>query len=105
MLALPCATPVAIPELLIVTTEVVLEAQLTEEVQFELEPSEYPQVAAYCCVPRACNTTDDGVTVMLCMLGALEFPIVILPVPPLEKLRTPAESVVALAGAPDPEIA
>jgi hypothetical protein len=38
--ALPCATPVAIPELLTVTTPVELDAQVAVDVQFVLDPSE-----------------------------------------------------------------
>jgi hypothetical protein len=40
MFALPCPTPVAIPELLMVTTFSELDAQVTEDVQFTLDPSE-----------------------------------------------------------------
>jgi hypothetical protein len=46
MLASPCATPVAIPELLMVTTVLALDAQATWDVQSPLVPSEYWQVAA-----------------------------------------------------------
>jgi hypothetical protein len=40
MLAFPCPTPVAIPELLTVTTPIEVEAQVTEEVQLAVDPSE-----------------------------------------------------------------
>jgi hypothetical protein len=40
MFAVPCPTPVASPELLIVTTPLALEDQATEDVHPVLEPSE-----------------------------------------------------------------
>jgi len=48
MVELPGATPVANPELLIVTTSVVLETHLAVAVQSDLAPIENSQVAVYC---------------------------------------------------------
>src|ERR1035437_8947309 len=104
MLASPRATPVAIPELLMVTTVLALDAQVTWDVQSPLVPSEYWQVTVYCCDVSAGNDITEGVTTMLCREEEVLVPTVILPVPAALNVSTPAVSVVPLAGAPAPEI-
>src|ERR1019366_7861204 len=98
MLASPCATPVAIPELLMVTTVLALDAQVTWDVQSPWVPSEYWQVAVYCCDVMAGNDITEGVTAMLCTLVVVivPLPIVMVPVPAAENVSTPAVSEVAL---------
>lgn len=49
MVVLPSATGLAKPVLLMVATEVALEAQVTEVVTFPIVPSEYVAVAVNCC--------------------------------------------------------
>ena len=63
----PIATALASPGLLDapnVATAVALDAQVTEDVRFCVEPSEYPPVAENCCVPPGTSVTSGGPTVI-----------------------------------------
>jgi hypothetical protein len=105
IVALPGATPVAVPPLLTVTMPIALDDQPTNDVQSVLEPSEYVQAAVYCWVAKAGNEVAEGATVMVCRVGDELLPTVILPEPDAANTSTPAVSVVALVGAPAPEMA
>jgi len=87
-----------------VTTPIALDDQVTEDVQSVVEPSEYVHTAVYCWAARACNEETDGVTAIAWRLGDGPLPTVMLPVPAAANTSTPAVSVVALAGAPSPEM-
>jgi hypothetical protein len=63
--AVPWETAVANPEAFIVATEVELADHVTEVVQFDVEPSEYVQVAEYCWVEVACMVAVAGETPMV----------------------------------------
>lgn len=72
MVAVPAATPVARPVLLMVAAAVLPLDQVTVEEQFEVVLFEYEQVAAYCCVPlSAAMDAVAGVTAMLDSVGAV----------------------------------
>jgi hypothetical protein len=63
----PIPTALARPGLLgvpNVATVVVLDAQVTEDVRFWVEPSEYAPVALNCCVVPGITVTSDGATVI-----------------------------------------
>jgi hypothetical protein len=66
----PAATPVAIPDPLMVAAEVLLLDHVTFALQFEVVLFAYEQVAVYCCVPVPAEMDAvAGETTMLERLG------------------------------------
>jgi hypothetical protein len=103
IVAVPAANAVAIPVLVIAAIAGLELDQFEVDVQVALDPSEYTQVATYCCVPAIETVTEDGATLTLVTVGP-PAPMVMLPVPALVNVSTPAVSVTADDGAPSPEI-
>jgi hypothetical protein len=60
----PGATAVAIPVVAIVAIDVLEEFQVTDDVRFWVELSEYVPVAVYCCVAFTAMLILAGVTIM-----------------------------------------
>jgi len=114
MLLVPTATPWARPLVLMVATEVVAEAHVTEPVMTAVELSEYVPVAVNCWLAPATIDGLAGVTAMLCRVADVTVSTVeplirpdvalIVVVPAATPVASPPKLIVAVAVVPEAQV-